>query len=46
VPTRDPRVALRIIAQLPDGSPPEGLAVSNESVSGNAPAVYELRIND
>lgn len=34
VPTRDPRVALRIVAQLPDGSPAEGLAVTWPNAAG------------
>jgi hypothetical protein len=33
-PTRDPSVALRVVAQLPDGSPAEGLAVTWPNAAG------------
>jgi len=33
-PTRDPSVALRVVAQLPDGSPAEGLAVTWLNATG------------
>jgi hypothetical protein len=33
-PTRDPTVALRVVAQLPDGSPAEGLAVTWPNAAG------------
>jgi hypothetical protein len=33
-PTRDPSVALRVVAQLPDGSPAEGLAVTWPDAAG------------
>jgi hypothetical protein len=33
-PTRDPRVALRVVAQLQDGSPAEGLAVTWANAAG------------
>ena len=33
-PTRDPSVALRVVAQLPDGSPAEGLAVTWPNATG------------
>jgi hypothetical protein len=32
--TRDPSVALRVVAQLPDGSPAEGLAVTWPNAAG------------
>lgn len=37
-PTRDPSVVLRVIAQLPDGSPAEGLAVTWP----NAPGLFYM----
>ncbi len=33
-PTRDPSVAFRVVAQLPDGSPAEGLAVTWPNAAG------------
>ena len=33
-PTRDPSVALRVVAQLPDGSPAEGLGVTWPNAAG------------
>ncbi len=33
-PTRDPSVALRVVAQLPDGSPAQGLAVTWPNAAG------------
>ncbi len=33
-PTRDPSVALRVVAQLPDGSPAKGLAVTWPNAAG------------
>jgi len=34
-PTGDPSVALRVVAQLPDGSPAEGLAVTWPNAAGS-----------
>ncbi len=34
-PARDPSVALRVVAQLPDGSPAEGLAVTWPNAAGS-----------
>lgn len=35
VPTRDPGVALRVVAQLPDGSPAEGLGITWPNATGS-----------